>query len=530
MFRTIAKRRHCRPGLEPLEARQLLSRRSSIRAIIGGAATPDTAVSITLRLAGSTAPAGDYVDVASKHVVLTGQTAAGATVVLRKALASGKLRTVAKTHADAQGAYQFKINCGMGTTQLTAQVVEATGVASSSTLSVTRANQAIVWNSIALQAVRTADLQAPDASREYAIVAISVYDAVNAVDPKYASYGNVTAKVSKGTSAAAETALASLFPHQSGMLNAELNATLSAIPAGRGRDLGVALGTSVANQVLALRSNDGSKAKVNYVPGTGPGAWVPTPPAYAPAVDPQWGNVTPFALTSSSQFQPPPPPAITSVQYAQEVNQVELLGGATSTVRTPDQTAIARFWSDLPGTFDPPGHWNQITAIAAITSKTDLENSARAFALVDIALADAGIEAWNVKYTYNTVRPVTVIRDGADGVNPLITADPTWTPLWNTPAFPSYISGHSTFSAAAAAVLTSLYGDHFAFTNPGDPTENLTPRHFTSFEAAAQEAGMSRIYGGIHFKSDNIYGLQVGGEVGQYVVQHELLSLKSGKP
>ena len=535
MFRTIAKRRHCRLGLEPLEARELLSGSSSSHAIVGGDATPEAAVSITLHLAGSTAPAGDYVDVASKHVVLTGQTVAGATVVLRKALASGKLRTVAKTHADAQGAYQFKINCGMGTTQLTAQVVEATGVASSTTLSVTRANQAIVWNSIALQAVRTAHLQAPDSSRAFAIVAISVYDAVNAINPKYASYGNVTAKVSKGTSAdaaaaaAAETSLAGLFPHQSGMLNAELDATLSAIPAGRGRDLGVALGTSVANQILALRSNDGSNAKVNYVPGTGPGDWVPTPPAYAPAVDPQWGNVTPFALASSSQFQPPPPPAITSAQYAQEVNQVEMLGGTTSTVRTADQTAIARFWSDLPGTFDPPGHWNQITEIAAIMSKTNLENSARAFALVDIALADSGIEAWNVKYTYNTIRPVTVIRDGADGVNPLITADPTWTPLWNTPAFPSYISGHSTFSAAAAAVLTSIYGDHFAFTDTGDPTENLTPRHFTSFEAAAQEAGMSRIYGGIHFMSDNIYGLQVGGEVGQYVVQHELLSPKSGK-
>ncbi len=535
MYQPKSRKSHRWIEVEWLESRELLSGSPTKQMILSAGANPTEGIPITLHLASSSAPAGDYVDVASEHVVLTGQTAAGATVVLRKALTSGKLRTVAITRADAQGAYQFKINCGMGTTPFTAQVVAATGVASSANLSVTRANQAIVWNSIALQAVRTAHLQAPDASRAYAIVAISVYDAVNAVNPKYASYGNVTAKVSRGTSAdaaaaaAAETALAGLFPQQSAMLNAELTATLSAIPAGRGRNLGLALGTSVANQILALRSNDGSNAKVNYVPGTGPGAWVPTPPAYAPAVDPQWGNVTPFALAGSSQFQPPPPPAITSDQYAQEVNQVEMLGGTTSTVRTADQTAIARFWSDLPGTFDPPGHWNQITEIAAIMSKTNLENSARAFALVDIALADSGIEAWNVKYTYNTIRPVTVIRDGADGVNPLITADPTWTPLWNTPAFPSYISGHSTFSAAAAAVLTSIYGDHFAFTDTGDPTENLTPRHFTSFEAAAQEAGMSRIYGGIHFMSDNIYGLQVGGEVGQYVVQHELLSPKSGK-
>jgi hypothetical protein len=309
------------------------------------------------------------------------------------------------------------------------------------------------------------------------------------------------------------------------MLGAELTATLSAVPAGPGRDRGIAPGTSVANQILALRSDDGSAAKVDYVPGTGPGDWVPTPPAYAPAVDPQWGDVRPFALTSLAPFQPPPPPAITSVEYAQEVNQVEMLGGANSTVRTPDETAIARFWSDLPGTFDPPGHWNQIAEVATLMTKSSLEDSARDFALVDIALADAGIVAWNVKYTDNTVRPVTVIRDGADGVNPLITANPGWTPLWSTPAFPSYISGHSTFSAAAAAALNSIFGDSFSFTDSGDPTEDLAPRHFSSFNQAAQEAGMSRIYGGIHFMSDNVEGLQVGGEVGRYVAQHELLPL-----
>ena len=135
---------------------------------------------------------------ASKHVVLTGQTAPGATVVLRKTLASGKLRKVARTHADAQGTYRFTINCGMGTTPFTAEVAGAGGGASSAILSVTRANQAIVWNSIALQAVRNADMQAPDSSRDLAIVALSVYDAVNAIDPKYAMYGGVTATVSRG--------------------------------------------------------------------------------------------------------------------------------------------------------------------------------------------------------------------------------------------------------------------------------------------------------------------------------------------
>ena len=496
---------------------------------------PRAPVPITLHLGSSSAPAGDHVAIATSHVVLTGQTAPGERVVIYGALASGKERKVTRTHAGALGAYLAKMHCAMGTTTFTARVVDAVGVASSARLSVTRANQAIVWNSIALQAVRNAREQAPDSSRVYAIVALSVYDAVNAIDPKYAEYGGVRATAAPESSAAAaaaaaaETALTGLFPSQSAMLSAELTATLSAIPAGRGRNLGVALGTSVAQQILAMRSHDGAKVTVTYVPGTGPGDWVPTPPAYAPAVDPQWGNVTPFALSSSSQFQPPPPPVITSAEYAHEVNQVEALGGTNSTVRTPDETSIARFWSDLPGTFDPPGHWNQITEVAALVSKSNLENAARAFALVDIALADAGIEAWSAKYTYHTVRPVAVIRDGADGVNPLIAADPTWTPLWNTPAFPSYISGHSTFSAAAATALDSLFGNKFAFSDPSDPTENLAPRHFRSFDQAAQEAGMSRIYGGIHFMSDNVYGLQVGREVGQYAVQHELLPSHSGK-
>jgi hypothetical protein len=542
MSRTNAKSRRHRLGLELLEARELLSGSSSPHTLKAGEETPGTAVPITLHYGTRTAPAGDYVDVASKHVLLTGQTTPGARVVLRKTLASGKVRRVAKTRADPQGTYRFAINCGMGTTPFTAVVLGAGGGASSGVLSVTRTNQAIVWNSIALQAARTAGVQPPDASRDYAIVALAVYDAVNAVDPKYAMYGGATATACMKTSAdaaacaAAETALAALFPSQTATFEAELKATMAAIPAGGARNRGVALGTSVANQILAMRANDGSNVTVSYVPLGKPNDpttaqyWQPTPPAKAPAVDPQWGNVTLFALPSVSQFQPPPPPSITSAQYAQEVNQVEMLGGTTSTVRTADETAAARFWSDLARTtFLPPGHWNQITEIAAIASKSNLEDSARAFALVNMALADAATVCWDVKYTDNTVRPVTVIQDGADGVNHGITADPTWTPLWNTPAFPSYISGHSSFSAAAAAVLTSLYGNNFAFTDPGDPTENLAPRHFTSFEAAAQEAGMSRIWGGIHLMSDNVYGLQVGGEIGQYVAQNELLSLRSGK-
>jgi hypothetical protein len=264
-----------------------------------------------------------------------------------------------------------------------------------------------------------------------------------------------------------------------------------------------------------------SSTKVDYVPppsGTEPGVRVPTPPANAPALDPQWGQVTPFTLASGSQFRPGPPPALTSPEYTAVLNQVESLGGANSTIRTPEQTQIARFWADGSGTETPPGHWNTSAEQVALERHDSLAKDARVFALLDIALADAGIACWDAKYTYNFWRPITAIQT---------TADPSWTPLLVTPAFPSYFSGHSTFSAAAATVLSSIYGPNTAFTTSSDALPGVT-RSFPSFQAAAEEAGMSRIYGGIHYSFDNQAGLAVGQQVGNYVLQHELLPLKPG--
>ena len=238
-------------------------------------------------------------------------------------------------------------------------------------MSLTRGNQVIVWNSVALQMIRNVQSPPPDSARQLAIVAVSVFDAVNAIHPRYASY-DIAVKAPRPASAdaaaasAAYTALVGLFPSEKPILDAELATSLSAIPGGRPKAQGIALGTSVATQILALRANDGSTTKVVYNPTPGPGVWVPTPPKYAPPIDPQWGQVTPFALTSGGQFQPPPPPAITSPEYAAAYNQVEAIGGTNSTTRTADQTAIAAFWSDQTGhTFDPPGHWNQIAEIVA---------------------------------------------------------------------------------------------------------------------------------------------------------------------
>jgi hypothetical protein len=256
--------------------------------------------------------------------------------------------------------------------------------------------------------------------------------------------------------------------------------------------------------------------------------WSPTPPSYGLPVGLNFAHVTPFAMTSPSQFRPGPPPALNSAEYADAYNQVKAYGGVNSTVRTADETAFARFWADQTGvTFCPPGHWNQIAENAAMSRRLSLSAEAKLFALLDIALADAGISCWNTKNYYDFWRPVTAIHDGNSDGNPLTVGDPTWTPLWATPQFASFTSGHATFSSAAATVLDSVFGTNFAFTDPGDPTENLPPRHFTGFDQAAAEAAASRMYGGIHFSFDNATGLQVGKEVGQYALAHELLPLRA---
>ena len=234
---------------------------------------------------------------------------------------------------------------------------------------------------------------------------------------------------------------------------------------------------------------------------------------------PGWGNVTPFVLKSESQFRPAGPPAITSAAYAAALNQVESLGAKNSTTRTADQTQIALFWADGGGTETPPGHWNAIAEQVATSRHDSIVKDARVFAMLDTALADAAIACWNTKFTANLWRPITAIRLADTDNNPATTADPSWTPLLATPPFPSYVSGHSTFSAAAATILSAVYGPNTHFNATSDGLPGVT-RSFKSFNDAANEAGMSRIYGGIHFSFDNRDGLALGRSIGDYVVKH----------
>jgi hypothetical protein len=384
------------------------------------------------------------------------------------------------------------------------------------------ADNVIVWNRATLEAIRLEKSPPPVASRALAMVEAAAFDAVNAIAKKYQVYhvsitAPADASADAAAAAAADRVLLNLFPKEADRFAAILTGSLAFIPEGHGKADGVALGQAVADQILAWRQNDGSKVNKPYTPGSDPGDWVPTPPGYLPALLPQWPDVTPFAMTSGAQFRPAGPPALSSADYAAAFNQVKSLGSVNSTTRTPQQTQIAKFWADGAGTVTPPGHWNEIAQHLSVQHGLSLVDDARLFALLDISEADAAISCWDAKYTYNFWRPVTAIQKADTDGNPLTTPDPAWTPLLVTPNFPSYTSGHSTFSAAAAVVLSGVFGANTTFTTSSDGLPNAA-FSFNSFDEAANQAALSRVYAGIHFMFDSQDGLTEGQALGNYVV------------
>jgi len=384
----------------------------------------------------------------------------------------------------------------------------------------------LFWNRAALDAVRFDQTVPPMASRSLAIVHAAIFDAVNSLDHRYAPYKvNLTADQDTSREAAVVaagfTTLSSLFPLQN--FDALKAQSLALIPDGSAKTKGLALGETVAQQILNWRAGDGWNATVAYTPTPGVGNWRPTLPTYANFLLPQWGQVTPFTMTSGTQFRQGPPPALDSAAYAAAYNEVKVVGAQNSVMRTAEQTEIARFWADGPGTQTPPGHWNTIATSVALTQQTDMAENARLFALLNLALADAAIAAWDMKLAYDFWRPLTGIQEGEADGNPLTGGDPSWLPLINTPAFPAYVSGHSTFSGAAAALLAEFFGtDAVSFTTDCDALPGVT-RSFDGFWEAAEEAGMSRIYGGIHWQFDNMVGLEAGKALGEYVAANFLV-------
>jgi hypothetical protein len=265
---------------------------------------------------------------------------------------------------------------------------------------------------------------------------------------------------------------------------------------------------------VALRSNDGSAAVLPpFMPKNQPGSYQLTPPNFAPADFIQWPRVTPFALARANEFRPGPPPALTSEEYTHSFNEVKSLGLITSATRTADQTQIGQFWNGNIQDF-----WNEIAQTAALTRHLDLEQSAHLFALLNISLADTTIAFFDTKYIYDLWRPVTAIQMASTDNNPETEQDPAWIPLTTkTAPDPSYLGAHSAISAAAAEVLRLTLGDQITFDVTSESLAGVT-RHFTGFSEAGEEAGLSRIYAGQHFRFDHLAGRRLGQQVARSVL------------
>jgi hypothetical protein len=407
-----------------------------------------------------------------------------------------------------------------------------TTVAVPAPTSTTAIDPVIQWNRVLIGVLGTPGAQPATihATRSLAILHAAIYDAVDSIDrtshPYLVSINSPRrADPVAAAAAAGYTVLTNLYPSQQETLASQFASSLSSVPNGYHKFEGVRVGEAVANALLALRADDGAtNAQPVYVPGAQPGDYQLTPPAFAQPTFTQWPTVRPFALRTANQFRPTPPPALTSSAYTAAFKEVQSLGAINSTTRTADQTQIAQFWN-------PPIWiaWNNIAETAALAHHNTLMQNARLFALLNVSFADSAIAFYDAKYAYHFWRPVTAIRAADSDGNPSTVGDPNWTPLAPTAQDPSYPGAHAVISAAAASVLTSFFGGdsfHFSATSTALPG---VERFFPSFSAAESEAAVSRIYGGQHFRTDEVAGEQLGSQVSNYVLHKLLLPTRPGQ-
>src|SRR6202048_633645 len=389
-------------------------------------------------------------------------------------------------------------------------------------LSTQPVNPALEWNRTLLSIVRAPGAQPPTihSTRNFAILHAAIFDAVNNIDRTFKPYAVRLSHVSRRASAqaaadqAAHDVLISIYPAFAALLDAELQQDLEQIPHGRDKADGIEVGEAVAASILALRSGDGSAVTLPaFVPTTQPGGYQLTPPNFAPADFIQWAHVTPFALAHASEFRPGPPPELANDEYTRSFAEVKSLGFINSATRTADQTQIGQFWNGNIQDF-----WNEIAQTAALEHHLGLAQSAHLFALLNISIADTAIAFFDAKYTYNFWRPVTAIQMAAIDDNAQTEPDPGWLPLsTKTAPDPSYPGAHSAISAAAAEVLRLYLGDQITF-DVNSESLAATTRHFTSFSEAGEEAGLSRIYAGQHFRFDHLAGERLGQQVARAVL------------
>ncbi len=380
----------------------------------------------------------------------------------------------------------------------------------------------IAWNKELLHIVQTPGAQPATIhpTRSFALLHAAIYDAVVSITRDAPAYlFSVSAPGGARADAAAAQAghdtLVALYPKWKAELDQQLAGELAAIPNGASKQQGSQVGQAVATRLLAMRANDGSAVTSQpFVPGKQPGDYQPTPPKFAAPAFTNWGNVTPFVLNNAAQFRPAPPPALTSQAYTQALNEVKSLGQDTSTTRTAEQTLIGKFWAGPIW-----NTWNEIAENAALAHHTNLETTARLFAVLNLSFADSTIAFYDAKYFYQLWRPVTAIRLANTIGNPAIVGDPTWTPLAVTAPDPSYPSAHGVISGAGAAVLSAFFGNQDRIRLTSDVLPGPV-RTFASYTDVSTEAGLSRIYAGQHTRIEIEVGAQLGQAVAQFALQH----------
>jgi hypothetical protein len=396
------------------------------------------------------------------------------------------------------------------------------------------------WNAIMNDTLIAAKTSPLFTSRQVALVAASVFDAVNGIEPRYEPIhvrpdAPPHASVRAAAIQAAFAALVKLYPAFALSLAARRDTSIAAIAAAdspQSIQAGMAWGQAAADAIAAWRATDGFSPPPPPFVGvlglvTAPVAlsvWRPTPLANGaaglPGAGPQFASMTPWVLRRPSQFRLPAPPALTSAEYAADVNETKTMGAFSGSPRTADQSEFALFWNGNTALF-----WNRIASQISSARFLTVAENAHLFALLNVAMADAGIACWDSKYRYVFWRPITAIREAdADG-NAATDADPLWTPWLDffalgTPAFPEYPSGHSTVSGAAAFILTRFFGDATSFTVGSDVRPGT--RSFPSFSAAVAEVADARVFGGIHFRTACVRGNALGRAVAAFVSTHAM--------
>ncbi|MFB4276090.1 vanadium-dependent haloperoxidase [Nonomuraea sp. MTCD27] len=380
-------------------------------------------------------------------------------------------------------------------------------------------NAVIVWDRNAETAIWDIARQQPQVqARSFAMVHGAVYDAVNAIaGTPYRPYlvappAGGTASTPAAVATAGFGVLSALFPAQEVRLRAQYDESLAAIPDGAAKQRGIAVGNQAAAAMIAARANDGAFGNQTWTVGTQPGQWRPAPPTNAS--DGAWvAHLKPFLLPSASMFRTSGPPSLTSERYTRDFNEVKAIGSATSTVRTADQTQAAIWWHDRH-----LAEW-EIKRQLATKQRLSTLQTARMFAMVDMAEADATIACYNEKAAWNFWRPVTAIQLADDDGNPDTAGDPGWMPLLVTPPHPDFTSGHTCFTGASMSALAHFFGrDNIPFS--GYSADSGTTRHFRSFSQALAEVVNARVWGGIHTRTADVAGAKIGKQVTAYMVRH----------